>query len=355
MILLGAVIPALGQRTGKALRTVDAVGDSGPVITARIVATYPLIKTAGDQTMSPLTVAPTSVYSNVTTFGGTGVLNGGAAIHPAAPANTITRLLADDLTLFNAVGHPPYNITSYKFAVINSNAVAVAPRMRTRFWNNDGAGGGPGTLITLISFTLATGNTFAPNSVTILDTGDLTAGGLQFAVNSRNIWAGVAFDNNGGTSGDTVATLNNVGLGVYNPVDRGSSADISFLTTTNGAFGASNPPGSQQNIAGLPDTFGWELLESTVPTAGGVAVNGRVVTGEGRGITGARITLTDPAGQSTTVSTDRLGRFSFGDVTSGRSYVISASNRRYVFDPASQVVFITDNVGDINFTAAPIN
>ena len=326
------------------------------VITSYTMTHYPLGVLAGKTASSPDVVNPNSFYSNVTNFAGSALINGGAAPDPGQAGNTITRLLADDLTLLNVLGAPPYTVTQYNLAIANTGTTTVPlGRLRTRFWLADGAGGGPGTLITLISFSPATGNTsiaIAPG-VTIFQSAQL--GALNFNVTSRNIWAGVAFDDNGGTSGATIADLNSLGMGVFDPVDRGTSADLSFLTTTNGAFGSANPPGTISNTAGVVDRLGWELNGAAPVTAGGVTLSGRVTNSDGRGVTNAVISLADPSGGVVTVTTDRQGRFSFEDVASGRTYVITAASRRFTFDPASQVITVTDNLSDINFTGAPAN
>jgi len=83
--------------------------------------------------------------------------------------------------------------------------------------------------------------------------------------------------------------------------------------------------------------------------AAGVDVSGRVVAQNGRGITGATVSITGPDGIARTAITGRNGTFIFHDVEPGHSYVMTARNRRYSFSP--QVISVTDNVGDIVFTA----
>lgn len=340
--VFAAVLPVMAQRRAAAPIVQERT------ITAQIVSQRPMARIAGEAAMTPDVVDPNAVYSNITGFTGNGVLNGGAATDPADPSNTITRLLADDLRLLNATGRPPYPIDSYKFSILNSGPNSVSPRIRTRFWLADGPGGGPGTLITLISFTL--NSPLAPNTITTITTGPL--GALAFSIPSRNVWAGFAFDNNQGNAALTVADLNALGAGIFTPVDIGSSQDLAFLTTNPGAFGSNNPPGATFNTAGVPDTYGWELSQTTVPTAGGVTVSGRVTTADGRGITAAKISLTDPEGNVQTAVTDRRGEFSFADVTAGKTYVITAASRRYTFEQPSQVITVTDQITGIDFTGA---
>ncbi len=350
-LILSSTVAAVAQRAAKNQRETS----DNQSVAIYPVAHFPMGVLAG-RAAAPDAVNPNAFYSNITTFTGSALINGGAAADPGQAGNTITRLVADDLTLMNVIGAPPYNVVQYNIAIANIGATTVpVGRFRTRFWLADGAGGGPGTLITLISFSPPTGSTsidIAPG-ITIFQSAPL--GALSFNVTSRNIWAGVSFDDNGGTSGATVADLNNMGVAIADPVDRGTSADLSFLTTTNGAFGASNPPGTIGNTAGVPDRLGWEINGAAPVTAGGVTVGGRV-TGMGeRGILNARVALSDPEGNVRTAVTDRYGRFAFGDVPSGRTYVITVSSRRFSFDPASQVISVTDNLSEVNFNGAPVN
>ena len=96
---------------------------------------------------APATVDPNALYSNVTTFTGSGIANGGAALQAG---NTITTLLADSLGL---IGSPAiFSWAVSTFSVANFNAVDVSARPRIRFYANDGTAGGPGTLIAGLSF-----------------------------------------------------------------------------------------------------------------------------------------------------------------------------------------------------------
>ncbi len=225
-----------------------------------VTRTFPANKPA---TFGPSTEAldATAFFSNVTTFTGSAALNGGAGDDPAAGANTITRLICDDLTYNGAVAR---NVTGYRFAVANLNAAAVSVRARVRFFQDNGANA-PGTLIGGNSFAAFS---FTGNQITVLTANPLTTAipfpGTGPAV---KVWACITFDNNSGATGATFAELNNFGMGTYNPPDRGTSADIYFQTTTNGAFFASNPAGATTNLGGAPvANFGWELLDSvTMP------------------------------------------------------------------------------------------
>jgi hypothetical protein len=192
-------------------------------------------------------VDPLAVYSNITTFSGSGTSNGGSAL---AAGNTISRLIADDLTF---VGTPPFSIVTIRFNIGNLNTVAVSARPRIRFYLADGTAGAPGTLIT--------GFTFNPISFTAGNVATYTGNVTAFSITSNNIWAGVTFDDNTGATGATLAQLDNLGMGIFNPSDVGTSTDAIFRTTSSGSFLANNPVGANINFSGTPlANLGWEFV-----------------------------------------------------------------------------------------------
>jgi len=84
------------------------------------------------------------------------------------------------------------------------------------------------------------------------------------------------------------------------------------------------------------------------PTAAGVSVSGRVMSGAERGLTNAQVTLSDPSGNSRTVMTNRAGVFEFSDVQPGRTYVLSVAARRFSFSP--RTLSVNDNLSGIVVT-----
>jgi hypothetical protein len=83
-------------------------------------------------------------------------------------------------------------------------------------------------------------------------------------------------------------------------------------------------------------------------TAADVTVSGRVLTSDGRGLTNARVSLTNEAGVTRTVITGRRGTFAFEKVESGQTYIISVGSRRFEYTP--QVLEIDDNIEGLIFT-----
>jgi len=200
----------------------------------------------------------TGIYSNVANFLGSGFANGGSALQAG---NTITRLVADDLGLINSAAVTEVN--QITFAVANFNATATNCRARIRFWQN--GAGVPGAYLTDSDSATSIGFSFNPFNfapgVTLL-TGNLTGAGWSLAAGPSTIWAGLTFDNNTGTSGATAATLDNMGVGLFDPPTEGTSADNLFETTAAGSFFPTpNPAGSLFNFGGAPiANAGWELV-----------------------------------------------------------------------------------------------
>src|SRR5262245_54717897 len=96
------------------------------------------------------------IYRDLDNNSGSFFPNGGASL---LGANTITRLVADDLTPVG--GYAGQAISNIYFSVVNGNGVAVSARPRLRMWNADGPGGTPGSFIAGFTFAAIS---FAANS-----------------------------------------------------------------------------------------------------------------------------------------------------------------------------------------------
>ncbi len=218
----------------------------------QIVKEMPVGQQNNLSSQSVQTVDPNAIYSNVTTFLGSALQNGGSA---TASGNTITRLVADSLGL---VGTPPFSVVGFTFSVANLNTVAVSARPRIRFYKNDNLAGGPGTYITGYSYSAISFN--AGSAITLNTTSTVT-------IPDNNVWAAITFDNNTGATGATIAQMDLLGQGLYGPVDRGSSTDGFYLTTAAGSFTTSNPTAAFTYFGGTTAAnFGWELrVAATVP------------------------------------------------------------------------------------------
>jgi len=92
-------------------------------------------------------------------------------------------------------------------------------------------------------------------------------------------------------------------------------------------------------------------FEFLAPTAAGVRIGGRVTDSLGRGIYGARISLTGNHGEQRLALTNPFGFYRFEDITAGESYIVGAFSRRYKF--AVPQIFITadSDIADMDFVA----
>ena len=89
--------------------------------------------------------------------------------------------------------------------------------------------------------------------------------------------------------------------------------------------------------------------QSFNPTAALVTVGGRVTTESRRGISRARVTLTDLNGETRTVLSNSFGYYRFDEVRAGETYVLEVRHKRYQFSP--QVLTVGEAVADLNFVA----
>jgi len=83
------------------------------------------------------------------------------------------------------------------------------------------------------------------------------------------------------------------------------------------------------------------------PTAAGVSITGRVLSGYGRPVSRAILTLTDGNGESRMASTNSLGYYRFDDIEAGQIVTITVSAKGWTYDP--RVINLNDNVIDLDF------
>ncbi len=194
----------------------------------------------------------------------------GAGVTQAASANQsgnqITRMFAQKLIMSpSAAGLAVHRV---QFSVANFNTAAVSVRARIRFFQTDGASGGPGTFIAGFSF-----NPISFGAGVTVVTGTLGAG-LNVPVNSQ-MWAGLTFDNNTGGTGATAAQMDLMGQGLFNnPPLVGSTQDDIFRSTAAGSFLASNPAGTlgPAPFNNVNRALGWRV--ETTPEPATLAVLG---------------------------------------------------------------------------------
>jgi subtilisin family serine protease len=83
------------------------------------------------------------------------------------------------------------------------------------------------------------------------------------------------------------------------------------------------------------------------PVLPSAAVSGRVLTPDGKGINKAVVTITDGLGLTRQVLTSSTGFYRFENLSTGRSYSITAEHRRYDFEQRS--VILIGNADNVDF------
>jgi len=167
-------------------------------------------------------------------------------------AGIVTSLVADDIKTVGTDN--PFRLTEMSFYITNLNVSSVQVRPLIRLWNDDRflepVGDVPNTL--LGAFTLpavnlpaAPDNSFSLTLITYRfpDNGVLvprTSPGRDNA-----FWAGVVFDNDGGRTGASLASMNNVGL-LVNDVFNNShpNGDVIIGNSGNVLWGTTNISGA---------------------------------------------------------------------------------------------------------------
>jgi CSLREA domain-containing protein len=100
-------------------------------------------------------------------------------------------------------------------------------------------------------------------------------------------------------------------------------------------------------------TFSDWTLGQTAPTAATAAISGRVLTEGGRGISRARLSLTDSKGQIRWATTNPFGFYRFTDLPTGDEYILAISSKTYQFNQPSRILSLQENLEGENFTAIP--
>jgi hypothetical protein len=229
-------------------------------------------------------------------------------VNPDEGTHTVEVTLVPGLS-YNVVGG------SVSFTGANEN-----PNVLPQFYSNSG------------TFNSATG-TGAP-SVSVANGG---ASGIAFGAVATTPNAGYIFNN------DPLQTqlydgedffFNSYDVGAGSTKSATPSATLNWAFTNSGDWAT-----------------GGVAVQSFVPTAATVSIGGRVLTQSGRGVSNARISLTDQNGETRSVMTNPFGYYRFKEVESGATYVFNVFSKRYTFAP--QAVTVTEELRELNFIAEP--
>jgi uncharacterized delta-60 repeat protein len=124
--------------------------------------------------------------------------------------------------------------------------------------------------------------------------------------------------------------------GAVNSTFAPSSFDVSANTFT---------------LSGVTQFSDWTLGNLLPPTAAAVTVGGQVLTTNGQGVYRARISLINSRGETRYANTNQFGFYRFNDVPAGETYILSAQSKQHSFAPPTLILFVGDELADVNFTA----
>ncbi len=159
------------------------------------------------------------------------------------------------------------------------------------------------------------GNGVPAGSTLEINTNNATQGQLGILVNSTNTYA---------------AGIRNI-VNITFTVPASASIGGHVIT-----FGSVPTPQSVLSATGvlLPATY--EQGSVSIGTANGIPISGRVLTPDGRGIANATVVIydgTDGYGNFRIATTNSLGYYSFSQVGSGGTYMMTVRSKRYRFAP----------------------
>lgn len=151
----------------------------------------------------------------------------------------------------------------------------------------------------------------------------------------------------------------NIAAGDYRTSTYGGGTANGPLTSLSTSVGSLTPAQANGNWRvcvfdfATPDggAVGSTTLDFAVVTAAQASINGRVTSLEGRGITGAKVILTDSAGNSRSVVTNSFGMYSFDEVAVGETYVVTVAHKRYQFQNPTQVLSVSESISGLNFVS----
>lgn len=221
-------------------------------------------------------------------------------------------------------------------------------------------------------------NTGGPNNwgqvKKLIDSTGETQGyfGSAVGISGDTVIVGSPFDNIGANAaqGSAFVFSQNVG-GADN---WGQASKLTAMDgAANDAFGAAVAVSGDNFLVGayqanVPTPFGKSLgrnllggnqqgasyifiSSSLSPTAANVCISGSVATAAGGGISRVRVSLTDALGNTRTTHSNSFGHYKFDNVPAGHTYVITVDHKRYLFDPNSRVLNVTDELANVDFVA----
>lgn len=160
----------------------------------------------------------------------------------------------------------------------------------------------------------------------------------------------LTFKNNANVS------LGSTSIGNVTANDRGQSTAL-LQRSTNGIIPSGtrtvevtlsmspSPPGTYND--GYADNLSFVL---NTPTAANALISGRVQTADGGGISNAILQLTNTATNETKfVRSGSFGRYVFGDLETGQTYILFVTAKKFSFNNPSRVITLSADLTDEDF------
>jgi CSLREA domain-containing protein len=87
------------------------------------------------------------------------------------------------------------------------------------------------------------------------------------------------------------------------------------------------------------------------PVAANVSISGKVKNSIGRGISKVNVTLTNSKGETLYTTTNNFGNYSFDELQSGETYILSVASKRHQFAEPSRIITINEDLTGFDFVS----
>lgn len=143
-------------------------------------------------------------------------------------------------------------------------------------------------------------------------------------------------------AGTGVQTSTGNRWGDYSSMNIDPTDDCTFWYTTE-YYAATSTSGWTTRISSA------KFPGCTTVTAANVQISGRVTDSAGRGLSGVKVkSVATSDGSTKFTQTNPFGYYRLADLPSQATYMVSVVSKRFTFAP--QVIFLTDNLTNVNFT-----
>jgi hypothetical protein len=123
-----------------------------------------------------------------------------------------------------------------------------------------------------------------------------------------------------------------------------------------GGGGSTASPNVPLGTVGMTLNYGDSItciFTNAIPTAANVSAAGRVADASGNGLARTLVKIQNTSnGEIQTTYTNIFGNYRFDNLPAGDFYIITVSNKRYVFEPNTRTLVLNDAVDGMDFTAS---